>query len=317
MVDTIFSVQSVAAFTQPESRISGSIATMPTVNKLRLRQRLGKYRIEKRLGEGGFAAVFQAMDTIMGTRVALKIPHATLVDSELLKSFRREARLVAKVDHPGILQIKDASVIDGRLVISFPLGKETLNDRLSRRMSLATIFSITDQLLAAVACAHQSKVIHCDIKPENIIMFDGSVMKLADFGIAKVARQTVHGCGTGTVGHMAPEQAMGRPSVRSDVFAVGLVIHRMFAGQWAEWPYDWPLNGHRRLRQRIPATMITWLRKAVQLNAAQRFRDCVQMRNAFTRLRPGALRTIQRQRRKTRAKRLDTAKPAGRTQRAA
>ncbi|MCP4508059.1 MAG: serine/threonine protein kinase [Fuerstiella sp.] len=290
---------------------------MPTVNKLRIRQRLGKYRIEKRLGEGGFAAVFQAMDTIMGARVALKIPHSTLVDAELLKAFRHEARLVAKVDHPGILQIKDASVIDGRLVISFPLGKETLADRLSRRMSLETIFSISGQLLAAVAFAHQRKVIHCDIKPENIIMFDGSVLKLADFGIAKVARRTVHGCGTGTVGHMAPEQAMGRPSVRSDVFAVGLVIHRMFSGQWAEWPYQWPLNGHRRLRERIPPTMITWLRKALELNAAQRFRDCAQMQNAFTRLRPGALRFIQQQRRRPRGPRPDTEKPAGRTQRAA
>ena len=96
---------------------------MSTVNKLRIRQRLGKYRLEKRLGEGGFAAVFQAMDTIMGARVALKIPHGTLVDAELLKAFRHEARLVAKVDHPGILQIKDASVIDGRLVISFPAGE--------------------------------------------------------------------------------------------------------------------------------------------------------------------------------------------------
>ncbi len=302
---------------QPNLLVSPANAIMSKVNKLRIRQRLGKYRIEKRLGEGGFATVFQAMDTIMGARVALKIPHSTLVDAELLKAFRHEARLVAKVDHPGILQIKDASVIDGRLVISFPLGKETLSDRLSRRMSLETIFSITQQLLAAVAFAHQRKVIHCDIKPENIIMFDGSELKLADFGIAKVARRTVHGCGTGTVGHMAPEQAMGRPSVRSDVFAVGLVIHRMFSGQWAEWPYLWPLNGHRRLRKRIPPTMITWLRKALELNAAQRFCDCSQMQNAFNRLRPGALRFIQQQRRRTRAGKQDTAKPERGARRAA
>ena len=302
---------------QQNPLISVTNSIMSTVNKLKIRQRLGKYRLEKRLGEGGFAAVFQAMDTIMGARVALKIPHGTLVDAELLKAFRHEARLVAKVDHPGILQIKDASVIDGRLVISFPLGKETLSDRLTRRMSLETILSISHQLLAAVAFAHQRKVIHCDIKPENIIMFDGSELKLADFGIAKVACQTVHGCGTGTVGHMAPEQAMGRPSVRSDVFAVGLVIHRMFSGQWAEWPYHWPLNGHSRLRERMPPTMTTWLRKALELNAAQRFRDCGQMQNAFNRLRPGAFRFIQQQRRRTRARRQVTGNPEGRTRRAA
>ena len=138
-------------------------ATSPS--KLRVRQRLGKYRIERRLGEGGFAVVYQAMDTIMGARVALKVPHGSLVDDALLSSFRREARLISRLDHEGILQIKDASVIDDRLVISFPLGNETLCDRLSRRMSFETILSFCNQLLGAVAQAHDRRVIHCDIKP--------------------------------------------------------------------------------------------------------------------------------------------------------
>ena len=291
---------------------------MPPVaaQKLKVRQKLGKYRIERRLGEGGFAAVFQAMDTVIGTRVALKIPHAPLVNEEMLSSFRREARLVSTLDHPSILQFKDASVIDGRLVISFPLGKETLNDRLSRRMSFETILSIMDQLLNAVGMAHEQCVIHCDIKPENVIMFDYGVVKLADFGIAKVARSTVRGCGTGTVGYMAPEQAMGRPSCGSDVFSLGLLFYRMLSGEWPEWPYEWPLAGHQKLKGRVHPAMITWLRKSIAMDPRQRFADAVKMRNSFLRLRTKALGFVKIQRSKTRKTRSDTSKPRGRTRRA-
>jgi len=294
---------------------------MPSVpsTKLRIRQKLGKYRIEKRLGEGGFASVFQAMDTIMGTRVALKIPHEPLVDDQLLASFRKESRLLATVDHPGILQIKDASIINGRLVISFPLGMETLFDRLSRRMSFDTTMLLIDQLMEAVAFAHERKVIHCDIKPENVILFADGSARLADFGIAKVARQTIKGCGTGTVGYMAPEQAMGRPSCRSDVFSLGLVFYRMLAGQWPEWPYEWPLPGYQKLKTRVPQSMIAWLRKSIEINGAKRFPDAVRMRNAFIRIRPEATRFVEKQRAKKRAQRnSDTARQSKvRTRRAA
>ncbi|MEQ9408890.1 MAG: serine/threonine-protein kinase [Fuerstiella sp.] len=285
-----------------------------TPSRLRIRQKLGKYRIEKRLGEGGFAAVYQAMDTVMGTRVALKVPHSPLVDSELLETFKREARLLATIDHPGILQIKDASVVDGRLVIAFPLGLETLFDRLSRRMSFDTTLQLIDQLLEAVAFAHERRVIHCDIKPENIILFADGSARLADFGIAKIARESLRGCGTGTVGYMAPEQAMGRPSCRSDVFSLGLVFYRMLAGEWPEWPYAWPFPGHQKLKTRVPTSMINWLRKSIEVTPSKRYQDGTQMRNSFSRLRAEAVRFFARSRGKT--KRGDTSRP-GRTRRAA
>ena len=285
---------------------------MPAEKTLKVRQRIGKYRIEKRIGEGGFAKVFQAMDTIMGVRVALKVPHRALVDDELLDSFRKEARIVAKVDHPGILQIKDASVIDGRLVIAFPLGKETLSDRLTRRMSFETIMTFTDQLLAAVAYAHENKVIHCDLKPENVILFEDGQAKLADFGIAKVATHTLRGCGTGTVGHMAPEQAMGRPSCRSDVFSLGLIIYRMLTGAWPEWPYEWPLAGHKKLKGRVSPKMIQWLRQSIEVSPTRRFTDAGQMYRAFKKIRPAALRFVQQKRAGGGVHAKDTSKP-GRT----
>lgn len=288
-----------------------------TTSKLRIRQRLGKYRIERRLGEGGFATVYQAMDTVMGTRVALKVPHSTFVDDDLLSSFRRECRLLEKVDHPGILQIKDASVIDGRLAISFPLGRETLLERMSRRMSFETILSIMDQLLAAVASAHQGNVIHCDIKPENVIMFEGNRIRLADFGIAKVAHETIRACGTGTIGYMAPEQAMGRPSCRSDVFSLGLMFYRMLAGEWPEWPFAWPLPGYRKLQSRLEPRMINWLRRSIELQPSRRFADAQRMRNSFLKLRSGALRFAADQRKKKAKSAAETRRSRGRTRRAA
>lgn len=285
--------------------------------KLRVRQRLGKFRIEKRIGEGGFATVYQAMDTIMGNRVAIKVPHPALVDDELLSTFRREVRLLEKIDHSSVLQIKDASIIDGRLVISFPLGRETLSDRLTRRMSFETKISLIEQLLGAVACAHEQHVIHCDIKPENVIMFGGGRIKLADFGIAKVARETIRACGTGTVGYMAPEQAMGRPSCRSDVFSLGLMFYRILSGDWPEWPFQWPMVGHVKLRARFDARLISWLRKSIELQPNKRFADGVEMMAAFEKLLPGSRRFVQKQRKQRTSPLANTSKPLGRTRRAA
>ncbi|RMG42030.1 MAG: serine/threonine protein kinase [Planctomycetota bacterium] len=263
---------------------------------LRVRQKLGKYRIEKRLAEGGFSAVYQAMDTIEGIRVALKVPHTHLVTPEVLEDFRREVRLLARLEHPNILPVKDASFIDGYFVIAFPLGEQTLAERLRRRMSLLTILDYSEQILQATAYAHANRIVHCDIKPENIIIFPGHRLRLTDFGIAKIAARTIRGAGTGTVGHMAPEQAMGRPSPRSDVFSIGLIIYRMLAGVWPEWPYDWPPPEYRRVRRRVPQDFIDLLRKSLALRPQRRFRDAGQMLNAFRRLRRRVLRYHQSRR---------------------
>lgn len=256
---------------------------------LRVRQIVGKYRIEKRLSEGGFATVYQAFDTIEGLRVALKIPHPKLVDGDVLKDFRTEVRLASKLDHPNILSLKDASFIENRLVIAYPLGERSLADRLRNRMSLAMALHLGEQLLEAVAHAHSQRIIHCDIKPENCILFANHHLKLADFGIAKVAQRTVRGAGTGTVGYMAPEQAMGKPSLRSDVFSSGLILYRMLSGEWPEWPYPWPAPGYARLRRRVPPEMIAFLRRAIDPLPRKRFRDGEQMLALFERLKKRAL----------------------------
>ena len=221
---------------------------------LRVRSRLGKYRLDRRIGEGGFATVYAATDTLLGIKVALKIPSQRLVSPLLLDEFRRETRLTMKLDHPNILPIRDASVIDGHFTIVAPLANGTLEDRLKKRISFETAYDVGSQLLDAVAYAHEQGVIHCDIKPANILLFDDNLIRLGDFGIAKAALTTVSGAGTGTIGYMAPEQAMGRPSKRSDVFSIGLIAYRLFSGCWPEYPFEWPMQGASQLRQRAILT---------------------------------------------------------------
>lgn len=265
---------------------------------LKVRQVFDKYKIERRLGEGGFAIVYQALDTIEGVRVALKIPHGAMMDETALKSFRHEARLTAKLDHPNILPLKYACFIDGQFVIVTPMGEKTLADRLRSRMSFQTIMDYAEQTLEAVAYAHRRRIMHCDIKPENIILFPGNRLRLTDFGTAKVAIQTIRSSGTGTIGYMAPEQAMGQPSLRSDVFSLGLLIYRMLTGQWPEWPYDWPPPGHLRLKRRPQSDFVNFLRKAIDLRPRKRFSDADQMLASFRRIKTRALNFQARKKRK-------------------
>ncbi len=248
------------------------------------RQRFGKYVIERRLGEGGFAVVYQAHDTIEGIRVALKVPYQHLVSGGAIETFRHEVRVAAQLEHANILPLKYADFIEGRFVIVTSLGQMTLDQRLQKRISVDTALNYTEQMLAAVAHAHEHRIIHCDIKPDNFLLFPGNRLKLTDFGIARFAQRTLRGSGAGTVGYIAPEQAMGKPSFRSDVFSLGLVVYRMLTGYLPEWPFDWPPPGYFRLRQRIDPDLIELLRKSLKLNARQRYKDARQMESAFNRI---------------------------------
>lgn len=252
---------------------------------LRVGRRLDKYRIQKRLGEGGFATVFAALDMIEDRKVALKIPHGHHVaDEHSLADLQREVRIMAKLDHPCILPLKDARFIDGHFVMAFPLGEETLADRLSRRISRAAAMDFIAQMISAVAYAHQKRVLHRDLKPENFILLPGQIIQLSDFGLARLERGSHDVSGSGTIGYMSPEQAMGRPSFRSDVFSLGLVIYRTLAGEVPEYPFD-SLPGFNRLRRGISKEFVALVRKAIDPSPKKRFRDAVAMHNALKKIR--------------------------------
>lgn len=252
---------------------------------LRPRQRFGKYRIVRRLGEGSFAAIYEALDTIEGVRVALRVPRARFVGKDMLETFRNEVRLVARLEHPNILPIKNADFIDGVFATSTLLGKGTLGDELNRRaLPVRTALSYAEQILEAVAYAHEQGIIHCDIKPENLILFPGARLRLTDFGIAKVALRTMAASGSGTIGYLAPEQALGRPSLRSDVFSVGLVLYQMLSGAIPEWPFHWPPPGIERVRRKVSPELIALIERALRVDQYRRYADAGQMLAAFRRL---------------------------------
>jgi serine/threonine-protein kinase len=252
---------------------------------LRVGRRLDKYRLLRRLGEGGFATVFSAHDLIEDRKVALKIPDERYItNSQSLEDMQREVRIMARLDHPCVLPLKDARFIDGHFVIVFPLGAESLADRLSRRISRATAIDYVVQMTSAVAYAHENKVLHRDIKPENFILFPEQSIQLTDFGLARIERGAHDVSASGTLGYMAPEQAMGHPSYRSDVFSLGLVIYRALAGEVPEYPFE-SLPAFNKLRRGLSSDLVALIRKAIDPNPNKRFRDAVAMRNAMEKIR--------------------------------
>jgi serine/threonine-protein kinase len=264
----------------------------------------GKFRIVRRIAEGGFADVYKAYDTLEGIHVALKLPHPYLIAERALDDFLKEVRITARLDHPNILQLKTATYIGDEFVIVYPLGEKTLAHRMGTRLSLRTIMDYSTQMLEALAFAHRKRVIHCDIKPENFIIFPGDRLKLGDFGIAKLAsRVTLSASGSGTVGYVAPEQALGKPSLRSDVFSLGLIIYRMLTGSLPSWPFDWPPPGFERLRRKVHSDFIQFLRKALEVDARRRYPSAVQMLAAFRRVRGRVENPVNRKRRRRRSAR--------------
>lgn len=265
---------------------------------LRARQKIGKYRILGRISSGPLADVYRAYDTIEGINVAIKIPHRTILVQRTLADFLREVRLTSRLDHPNILHIKNADYVDGQFVIVYPLGEGTLGDKMSNRLSFQSVLDYTQQMLEAVAFAHRKRVLHCDIKPENLILFAPHVLKLADFGIAKIATQTVSASGSGTVGYVAPEQALGKPSLRSDVFSLGLIIYQMATNRLPEWPFDWPPPGYEKLRRKAHPDFIAMVRRAMSVNARKRYANAAEMLAAFERVKRNAHRPAAKRRSK-------------------
>jgi len=255
---------------------------------LRARQKIGKYRILGRIASGPLADVYRAFDSIHKTRVALKIPKSGDHTGE--DEFLHEVQVAAKLKHPNILSVINASYIDEHFVIAMELGEESLADRVERRISNARALDLAGQALASLAYAHENKIIHCDIKPENFILFPGNQLKLADFGFAKLSLRTLKASGSGTIDYIAPEQAMGRPKFQSDVFSIGLVLYRLFSGTLPEWPFEWPMAGHDKLVKRVRPELVLMLKKAIQLDPAKRYRNAIQMYADFEKLQSHARR---------------------------
>ena len=207
----------------------------------RLTAALGhSYRLDRELGAGGMATVYLAHDLKHDRDVAIKVLHPDLGAALGGERFLSEIRTTARLQHPHILPLLDSGEADGLLYYVMPLVTgETLRARLERERQLPIVDAvrIAREVASALDYAHRQNVIHCDIKPENILLHDGSAL-VADFGIALAvqsaggARMTQTGLSLGTPQYMSPEQAMGERTIdaRSDIYALGAVTYEMLAG---------------------------------------------------------------------------------------
>ena len=213
--------------------------------------RLGPYEITAKLGEGGMGVVWRAKDSRLGREVALKVlPGEFAADPERLDRFEREARLLARLNHPNIAQIHGLEVGGGTRAIVMELVEgPTLGERLAEgALSLTEFLSLAAQIAEALAEAHAGGIVHRDLKPQNIKLTPGGKVKVLDFGLAKqdvavrapneqsttLSGATQAGAVLGTVGYMAPEQVRGETvDARADIFSFGCVLHEMLTGQRA------------------------------------------------------------------------------------
>jgi serine/threonine protein kinase len=217
----------------------------------RVGRAVGPYRVSGRLGAGGMGEVFLAQDARLGRAVALKVLHDHFArDAARLRRFQREARAASALNHPNILTIHEVGEADGAHFISteFIAGR-TLRELIKEdALTLAEILDTAAQLASALSAAHAAGIIHRDIKPENVMRRDDGLVKVLDFGIAKLTEppaaevaseaptrilgQTEAGMVMGTVGYMSPEQARGLPvDERTDVWSLGCVLYEMLAGR--------------------------------------------------------------------------------------
>lgn len=197
----------------------------------------GRYRIEATVASGGMATVYRALDTRLDRVVALKVMHPELaVDGEFVGRFIREARAAAKLSHPAVVGVFDQGEDSGTVYLSMEYVEgRTLRQILRERGRLTPVeaLDMIEPVLAALTAAHEAGIVHCDVKPENVLVSENGKVKVADFGLAKALTDPAATSGPllGTVNYISPEQALGEPATpRSDVYAVGIMLYELLTG---------------------------------------------------------------------------------------
>ncbi len=246
--------------------------------------RLGKYRLEKKLGRGAFSEVWKARDTVEGRRIALKIVPPATAEAYGREDVEREAQIVVRLSHPNIVAVRNADWIDGYFVMSTELAKTNLADYRGVRRSPAVALRVIRDVAAGLAYAHRLGLLHRDVKPENILIFDDGRAALSDFGLSRFASgmsQTF--TEVGTLGYMAPEQAYAKPAFASDVFSFGLIAYETITGRRPSWPFDWPPERIDTFNRNVPAPVRPVLRKAAEIKQNRRYVDGVALHRALER----------------------------------
>ncbi len=261
---------------------------------------VGPYKIIEQLGQGGMATVFKAYHASLDRYVALKALHPAFgEDATFATRFQREARVVAKLEHPYIVPVYDYAQHEGRpyLVMKYIEG-DTLKARLNKGpLTSDKIDKVVDSIGAALAHAHKQGILHRDIKPSNVLVTPDGEMYLADFGLARIAQSGESTLSSdmimGTPQYISPEQAMGKKDLDAgtDIYSFAVMLYEMVVGQVpfsADTPFSiihdhiyTPLPLPQTINPNVPEPVQRVLLKALAKERADRYEDVAALVEAF------------------------------------
>ncbi len=265
---------------------------------------IGKYRVTRRLAQGGMGTLYLTHDPALDRPVAIKVIRGDFDDPALRERFAQEAQSVSRLRHPNIVTIFEYGEFDGQpfIAMEYIVG-ETVGAIIRSRepLPLARKLQMMDEICAGMACAHRAHVVHRDLKPDNIMVdAEGGLVKIVDFGIARslptnVSRFTQ---GIGTPNYMAPEQFMGQMDYRSDIYAIGAVCYELLSYRQAfEGDSAFEVMGKIVLETPPPlgevcpgvdAGIIEIVNRALEKEPARRYQDLDAMRADIKRVAPGS-----------------------------
>ncbi len=261
-------------------------------------QTLGQYRIIEQIGQGGMATVYKAYQPSLDRYVAVKVlPPYFAHEPGFAMRFTREAKAIAKLNHPNILPIYDFGQ-EGELsyIVMKYVEAGTLKDIVGGPLPLDETADIIRQIAVALEHAHQNGILHRDVKPSNVLLDEGRWVLLTDFGLAKMvegsAVLTASGVGVGTPAYMAPEQGQGGPvDARADIYSLGVVLYEMATGRvpfQAETPMAVvikhitdPLPLPRTINAQLPEAVERVILRALAKDPGDRFASTAQMADAL------------------------------------
>ena len=260
----------------------------------------GRYEVEALLGVGGMAEVVLARDSALGRRVALKLLAPALVaDPMFVERFRREATAIAALSHANVVVVYEHGVAEGQPFIAMEyVPGRTVKQIITEGAPLppAVAVNYACQALAGLEAAHATGIVHRDIKPQNLLVREDDTLKVADFGVARSAQDTVmtqHGSVIGTADYIAPEQAQGAPAVAaSDLYSLGVVLFEMLTGRLpftGELPLAVasqhalaPAPSVREFNPAVPDALARVVDRALSKTSAVRCQSAAEMKAALT-----------------------------------